>query len=239
MAKNPAFPFYAQDFLVDTLRWDRLMKSLHVDLICESWINGGLKNDKGFPVGLSSEDRIIWKRIKDKWVLKNSMWYNEKLEETRSAREKFIANQAEKGKKSAEARKKTVEPVSDPGVCSGSTVVEPLEKEIEKENILIVKESEKKEITHLLFADELYIETLQMTHRGKNISQAWDECYIHFSNAPRPPNTVGEWKQKLNTWLSNTKIVKANASTKNKSTDHINSLVEGFKRRHGGNAAGG
>lgn len=56
-----------------------------------------------------------------------------------------------------------------------------------------------------IFSDELFVEQLAMTHKGKNVDLAFNECYIHHSNAPNPPTEIGEWKQKLNTWLINTK----------------------------------
>jgi hypothetical protein len=63
----------------------------------------------------------------------------------------------------------------------------------------------KLEIFAGLFSDELFIEQLAITHKGKNIEKAFDECYIHHANAPNPPTELGEWRQKLNTWLINTK----------------------------------
>jgi hypothetical protein len=74
------------------------------------------------------------------------------------------------------------------------------EEENEKETVKINKESISKEI----FNDELYIQNLQSAHRGKDIKQAFEECYIHHSNAPNPPFDLAAWRQKLNTWLSNT-----------------------------------
>lgn len=64
----------------------------------------------------------------------------------------------------------------------------------------------KLEIFEALFSDERYVEQLSMAHKGKNANEAFEQCYIHHANAPNPPQELGEWKQKLNTWLSNTKI---------------------------------
>lgn len=85
----------------------------------------------------------------------------------------------------------------------------------------------KAEIFEMIFTDDLYIETLAITHRGKDFQKAFDECYIHHSNAPNPPRELGEWKQKLNTWLINTK---QNGISKGK---EINGRRESFARRHG------
>jgi hypothetical protein len=128
MGKNPAFPFYANDYLVDTLRWSRGMKSLHVDLMAESWANGRLEDVDGFPKGLSASDKKLWTKIVHKWKLVDGLWINEKLESCRAERERFIEYQIEKGRKSADKRKAN----KQPEVNHGSTTVQPLEGEEEK-----------------------------------------------------------------------------------------------------------
>lgn len=142
MARNPAFPFYANDYLVDTLRWSRGMKSLHVDLLCESWANKQLKDDDGAPEGLSGEDRKIWTKIVHKWKLVDGNWINEKLEKCRIERQNFLNKQSEKGKKSAEVRKQT-----QPKVNTGSTTVEPLEEEEEKEDFVFKSKKELRDFS--------------------------------------------------------------------------------------------
>ncbi|QJB39742.1 hypothetical protein HF324_18510 [Chitinophaga oryzae] len=108
MAKDPTFPFYASDYLVDTIRWSRGMKSLHVDLLAESWINGGLEDVGGHPRGLEGEDLELWGRIKHKWEKRVGFWVNAKLEETRTKRERFRAKQTESGKKGGRPKKAAV-----------------------------------------------------------------------------------------------------------------------------------
>lgn len=60
----------------------------------------------------------------------------------------------------------------------------------------------KVDVFEEIFSDELYVEQLAMTHKGKDLKQAFEECYTHHSNAPNPPQELWEWKQKLNTWLT-------------------------------------
>lgn len=72
------------------------------------------------------------------------------------------------------------------------------EKEKEKEEEIV---SNKAEIERLIFSDEQFMEALHMAHKGKNFRQAFSECYIHHSNNREPPKTLGEWKQKYNSWL--------------------------------------
>lgn len=132
MAKDPTFPFYAQDFLVDTIRWTRAMQGLHVSLMAESWANGGIPDDDGKPTGLGSTDVEPWFKIKHKWVLADGMWTSPKLEEVRAERESFRQKQREKGILSGKKRNRS-STVVQPKTNSGSTVVEPIESESEYE----------------------------------------------------------------------------------------------------------
>jgi hypothetical protein len=242
MAKNPAFPFYAQDFLVDTMRWDRAMKGLHVDLLCESWINGGLKNIKGFPAGIDGEDKLLWKKIKSKWTLTDGVWINSKLEEVRAARQKFIEKQSEKGKKSAAKRTILVEP--EPS--SGSTVVEPyeIEKEIEKEKDLDLKEGVQGKPLDLEFIlnnalDEGYLDQEQMKWPHLDF---WFEVETFKNKVRGSPDEYedrdkGGIRNAFQYQLRNSKGKPKNGTSTNKSTDHLSSLMEGYQRRHGGAAS--
>jgi len=72
----------------------------------------------------------------------------------------------------------------------------------------------KLEIFQEIFEDEIFLENLSRTHKGKDLKQAFEECYIHHSNAPNPPAELSEWKQKLNTWLTIKKIDKVNGKSK-------------------------
>lgn len=101
---------------------------------------------------------------------------------------------------------------------SARVFVNPVSRETKQPNKLKIFEG--------LFSDELYIEGLAVVHRNKDIKMAFEECYIHHSNAPNPPVELHEWKQKLNTWLINTK----NGSSKK--TDAINSRRQSFAKRH-------
>lgn len=137
MAKDPAFSFYAQDFILDTMQWTRAAKGLHCELLAIAWINGYIEaNESGEPMELDEDGIKLWRtRVSKKWVLQDGRLYNSKLEETRAARKKFKDGQAEKGRKSAEKRSTAVQPE----VNHGSTTVEPgipvepFEKEKEKE----------------------------------------------------------------------------------------------------------
>lgn len=89
---------------------------------------------------------------------------------------------------------------------------------------------DKIKLSQEIFTDELWVENLKMTHRGKDIRQAWEECFIHFSASESPPREIWQWRQKLNTWLSNTKTSKNGISKK---AGETNSRREAFARKHG------
>jgi hypothetical protein len=60
----------------------------------------------------------------------------------------------------------------------------------------------KVEIFDSIFTDQILVEQLTMAHKGKDLKQAFEECYTHHSNAKNPPKELWEWRQKLNTWLT-------------------------------------
>jgi uncharacterized protein YdaU (DUF1376 family) len=76
------------------------------------------------------------------------------------------------------------------------------------------------EITAEILSDEIFIGNLQMTHRGKDIKQAWNECFTHWSADDNPPVELSEWKKKLNSWLTR------------KETPHGTTKTPGRKQQH-------
>jgi hypothetical protein len=96
----------------------------------------------------------------------------------------------------------------------------------------------KTEVFELIFTDERWITDLKITHPGKDYQQAFEECYMWHTARPNPPNTLWLWRQKLLSWLSNMKTeTNGKQTSTNKSTEHLGGLMEGFKRRHGKDAA--
>lgn len=82
------------------------------------------------------------------------------------------------------------------------------EKEKEKEED---KEMEKEDsidsstIMKEIFSDAKFMTDLQLIHPGKDLQDAWNQCFLHHSQRPRAPTEVWEWRQKLNGWLINYK----------------------------------
>lgn len=200
------------------------MQGLHVSLMAESWANGGIPDDNGAPAGLGSTDNDLWLKIKHKWTLVDGLWTSPKLEEVRAEREAFREKQREKGILSGKKRNQNKTKIQ-PKMNSGSTTVEPIEGESESEDESGLKT--KLEIFEMLFSDERFLSDLQMTHKGKDIKQGFEECYTHHSNAPNPPQYLWQWRQKLNTWLTNMKYDKPSKNGKQSTVD----LAAAFEER--------
>lgn len=142
-------------------------------------------------------------------------WVADSILKRREYSESRRKNREGKGKKSTQKSDNT-----------SQSYVPHMENAIENENEIDTEIENKNSLIEKLLNDESFVGDMQMTHRGKDIKQAFQECYIHHSNAPNPPRTLGEWKQKLNTWLSNTKINgKRKSGTLKDGFDSIDAII--------------
>jgi hypothetical protein len=91
---------------------------------------------------------------------------------------------------------------------------------------------DKTKIAEEIFNDELFVEDLRRNHPKKNIPRAWEECWLYHSVKPSPPMLAWQWRQKLSTWLINTK------DGTSKKTDAVNSRREAFAKRNSTNPGG-
>lgn len=227
MAKDPAFTWYAQDFIVDTIQWTRAMQGLHCYLLSVAWINRGLTVDAtGTPTGLVPEDVEIWNRIKHKWKLSGSVLVNARQEETREKRKNFISSQSAKGKASADKRKK-------------ATRVEPFERE----NVNEV-EKEKEFDNYIEWTNQILdrnCEPFQVQMMNEHIPESpnidhWVRDHLglldRYPNM-RPPNQqrfVGSVMKHVRENYK--KNIQTNGAA-NKNIEHFRGLVKGFAERHG------
>jgi hypothetical protein len=213
MAKDPAFSFYAQDYLVDTFQWDRGSKSLHVDLLAISWINGFIEADmNGVPLNLTSEDLQLWHaRVKHKWELREGKLFNSRLEDGREKRKKFLEGQSEKGKISAEKRAKKVKKSTkkEPRFNHGSTTVQQglnhlkTENEIEKEygeEFLDGGTGEEFAVTHDLVLPKATLEAAELNQftltRNKNTEHIQSQWGVFLAERIHdPPEKRCQYRQ--------------------------------------------
>jgi len=143
MAKAPAFPFYASDFLTDTNSWDAIEVGIYIRLLATQWVNGFLVNDEERLARIAGVNIDVFKKA---WVIvgfkfglaNDTNLKNQKLEEIRSRRDAFIEKQAANGKKGGRPSKNNPKETNEnPTLYSGLTQninqKKPLENEIEKE----------------------------------------------------------------------------------------------------------
>lgn len=118
--------FYADDFLAGTLEMSQEEVGQFIRLLCHQWNRGSIpvetEKQQRLTGGCVSVDVLAKFRLCEDGQLRN-----ERLESVRSERDRFLQQQAEKGRKSAESRKlksTTVQPEYQPESNSGSTMVE-------------------------------------------------------------------------------------------------------------------
>ena len=211
MAKDPAFSFYAQDYLVDTFQWDRGSKSLHVDLLAISWINGFIEADEtGVPLNISDEDKQLWHaRVKYKWELRDGKLYNARLEDGREKRKKFLEGQSDKGKKSAEKRAKKVKKSTkkQPTHNHGSTAVEPQLNHLKTEN---EKEKEIEEVNETSFGKSENLLPAEQPVTWQHWVDAWFGFYQskHDGVSPKFDGAQGKALKSIQEHLVKVALVK-------------------------------
>lgn len=117
--------FYADDFLAGTLEMSQEEVGQYIRLLCHQWNRGSIpvetEKQQRLTGGCVSVDVLAKFRLCEDGQLRN-----ERLEAVRSERDRFLKQQAEKGRKSAESRKlrpTTVQPDIQPEFNSGSTTV--------------------------------------------------------------------------------------------------------------------
>ncbi|KAF2518273.1 YdaU family protein [Flavobacterium salilacus subsp. salilacus] len=132
--KDPAFPFYAQDFLVGTLHMTCEETGAYIKLLAYQWVNLGIPKQRvGIIIGTGWEN--VWQSIRDKFIEKNGVFYNQRLELEREKRARFKQKQSENGKKGGRPKKDT-SITNDTAINPPLTQKKPLENEseYEKEN---------------------------------------------------------------------------------------------------------
>jgi hypothetical protein len=115
--------------------------------------------------------------------------------------EKQYEQRVEAGKKSAESRKRNATSVNERSISSTDNV--NVNGSVNGSVNVNATVNEIKNISIEIFDDEIWVEQMKVTHKGKDIKQAWKECYAHHSADPLSKRfELWQWKQKLNTWLT-------------------------------------
>ena len=124
--KAPAFQVYADDFLAGTLEMSQEEVGQFIRLLCHQWNRGSIpvetEKQQRLTGGCVSVDVLVKFRLCEDGLLRN-----ERLETVRSEKDRYLQQQSQKGRKSAELRKLALtgsQPDTQPESNSGSTVVE-------------------------------------------------------------------------------------------------------------------
>lgn len=227
MAKDPAFLFYPGDWLGGTMGMTFEEKGAYFELLIFQFNCGSFTEAQAKQV-LSICSASVFHKVIQKFSKSGNLYFNKRLAEEIEKRKKF----SESRRNNAKSKK-----LNDSTPKVKKAYAQHMEDENENRNENIdetVNAKSKLEIFEKLFSDEQYLESLSMTHRGKDVKQAFEECYIHHSNAPNPPRDLSGWKQKLNTWLANTKLQRNGTGTKNNGKQqHTDSLKDSIRNTYG------
>ncbi|OIQ19326.1 MAG: hypothetical protein BM557_06380 [Flavobacterium sp. MedPE-SWcel] len=102
--KDPAFPFHAQDFLVGTMHMTCEETGAYIKLLAYQWVNIGIPK-KRLSIIMGAGWENTWLAIRDKFIEKNDVYFNTRLEDEREKRARFKQKQSENGKKGGRPRK--------------------------------------------------------------------------------------------------------------------------------------
>lgn len=213
MAKDQKvyMPLVIGDWLKGTRGMRAEVRGVYINLLLFQWDNGYIPSDMDELFLIDPEVGKVWDKLKGKFVPAGpGKLQNKKNEEVRE----FWRKQSKNGEKGGRPKKEN--PEQNPNDNPNQNPNNNHHIDIDHDNgIKIKKESiSKNEIFEQLFTDQRFVTDLQITHKGKDINQAWNECYTHHSSGPSPPNELWEWKQKLNSWLTIKKPDNANSKTK-------------------------
>jgi uncharacterized protein YdaU (DUF1376 family) len=204
MAKDPAFLFYPGDWLQGTMGMTFEEQGAYLQLLIFQFNKGKFSKSQAKEV-LSICSASVFEKVIQKFDTDGTFFWKQRLSDEIERRKKF-SESTRNNAKSIKLPKKQDKAYAKHMETETITITETVINKNNKESI------SKIELFDTLFNDEIFVENLSKTHKGKDLNRALEECFIHHSNAPNPPVSASEWKQKLNTWLINTK---PNGTSKN------------------------
>jgi uncharacterized protein YdaU (DUF1376 family) len=187
MAKDPAFLFYPGDWLGGTLGMSFEEKGAYMELLMMQFTRGHMTKDMiGQTVG------HLWVKLQDKFTQDAAgLWYNERLDLEKERRKNFVTSR----KNNKEGNNQHTKDKKDGGHMSSHMV------NVNKD-VIINTVNNKEEIEKSIFEDEKFMKDLERTHKGKDLKDAWNQCWLHFSQLPSPLHDW-QWRQKFSSWLTN------------------------------------
>lgn len=153
MSKDPAFPFYAQDFLTGVMHLTMEERGQYITLLAYQWAHYEIpKKRLGLVVGLSWES--LSDEIREKFTETDETVYNERLEYEREKRAIFKGKQAENGKKGGRPKKPKQNPNETQIESQTISQKKPLESENEKEDEVEINLKDAENFEVFEYADE-------------------------------------------------------------------------------------
>lgn len=136
---GPAFPFYAQDFLVGVMHLENDEIGGYIKLLAYQWVKGAIPYQSLKKI-IGADFESIWAGVKDKFLEIDGSYYNLRMEEERVKREAFSDKQSKNGLLGGRPPKGN-KPKNNPNKSQTKAKQKPLEKENESES---EKEKENK-----------------------------------------------------------------------------------------------
>ena len=224
MAKDPAFPFYAQDFLIGVMYMSDEDTGRYVKLLAFQWDKGKIPK-KRLGLFLGIEWVNFSDELREKFMDDPEYIWNKRLEDEREKRKKFKEKQAINGKMGGRPRKNKTQtkPKQKPGKSQTKPKQKPLEKEKEEiiydRNIIDIslKEDWRKnfgmyqkklfEAHQKIKKDEEWIRQQEKLNPGVDVLLSIEKAILNFWS------TEAGWKnkKKAKTETINWKLTMANA----------------------------
>lgn len=167
---SPAFQFYAQDFLTGVMFLTNEEIGIYIKMLAKQWTDGQIpKKRLGFLVGIEWDN--FSDELKSKFTDLGGYILNERLENEREKKQKYLKKQSENGKKGG--RPKKSKPLKNTENTNNKTQKKP--KPLKNKN---PNENQKKPLE-----DEIEIEEennnekeeqLKMPFSSKNFKAQWD-----------------------------------------------------------------
>lgn len=132
--KDPAFPFYAQDFLTGVMHLTMAERGIYITLLSYQWAHGKIPKDRlGLILGSGWE--TLWHAVAIKFIESETGFLtNVRLEEERSRRADYKRKQTENGKKGGRPKGKTTGNEQDNTTNNHQTEIKE-EKPIKTQNL--------------------------------------------------------------------------------------------------------
>ena len=149
--KSPAFSFYPDSWFLGTSNMTAAQEGIYIRLLCLQWSSGSFSVEQAFNNSKrSASNEDIQHVLDSKFKLVNGLYFNERLENERSAQQARSENARNAGKISGKARDKT--PLKEPtnerlgngtpnGTTNGKRTEHPTEQPTENEHSDSVSDS--------------------------------------------------------------------------------------------------